>query len=403
MTWQRGQISIIFHEGLLYIVDFELSSYLRITPEFQLERAQKAADDDQSLQKDALGLLSNPTMRTDTNTDDLAFEATKDWMWREKSEKIGAWNAKVYSVSGLRISYFMREAMREQLEDAVHAGSDGDASDGEDTFFDTSEDAGSRPPQDLSAQVTSGEPQPEPEVSAESGDDGSLREEFERMEQELLKVSREEGGDEGDGNDLGFDAVATVEPGALVTAETATCTYARYFELSEEEAAKTPHATHVQQLTPTPFCPPRPAPRCLSGLAISHTYAAIQVGVVFFMGAWGPLNGPFWVFSERAGKQKKQEFKASLWMTDTFPMDIDELLPLLETLAPSSKQFQTLKDFFALKLPAGFPVKLEVPFYRVSNQGSPSWVVQRLKRAVYKSLLRDSYAPRLTAAGGERR
>eukprot|EP01050_Picozoa_sp_SAG11_P022222 SAG11_NODE_4147_length_2041_cov_1.797631_3_plen_312_part_00 len=124
MKWQRGALSIIYHGGLLWIVDFDEGSYLRITPEVQLKRAGEAAADEASLRKDVMNLcgalslecasnfapvpgtdhrrvrrLYNPTMRTDTSTEHIAFKPTLDWMWREKTEAIGPWRGKLFGAA----------------------------------------------------------------------------------------------------------------------------------------------------------------------------------------------------------------------------------------------------------------------------------------------------------------
>jgi hypothetical protein len=43
-----------------------------------------------------------------------------------------------------------------------------------------------------------------------------------------------------------------------------------------------------------------------------------------------------------------------------FPLTINDLNNLLEALAPLAK-FRKLKEFISLKLPPGFPVKIEIP------------------------------------------
>ena len=43
-----------------------------------------------------------------------------------------------------------------------------------------------------------------------------------------------------------------------------------------------------------------------------------------------------------------------------FPLSVEMLLDVLEVVAPF-KHFQKLRDFITFRLPAGFPVKLELP------------------------------------------
>lgn len=59
-------------------------------------------------------------------------------------------------------------------------------------------------------------------------------------------------------------------------------------------------------------------------------------------------------------KQDKKALKASIWMTEDFPVKVEILLSILEVMAPF-KHFSKLKDFINMKIPPGFPVKVEIP------------------------------------------
>ncbi|RNA12311.1 Ankyrin repeat domain-containing 13C [Brachionus plicatilis] len=59
-------------------------------------------------------------------------------------------------------------------------------------------------------------------------------------------------------------------------------------------------------------------------------------------------------------KENRKEFKAQIAMSDEFPLNVTELNNLLEALAPLGK-FRRLKEFIDLKLPSGFPVKIDIP------------------------------------------
>eukprot|EP00049_Salpingoeca_infusionum_P005704 m.95561 g.95561 ORF g.95561 m.95561 type:complete len:586 (+) comp13060_c0_seq1:71-1828(+) len=59
-------------------------------------------------------------------------------------------------------------------------------------------------------------------------------------------------------------------------------------------------------------------------------------------------------------------FSITLWMAKDFPLSLqDQVLPVIDLLSPTSKHIRSLKDFISLSLPAGFPVKVEVPVYHV--------------------------------------
>eukprot|EP00045_Choanoeca_perplexa_P010410 m.105021 g.105021 ORF g.105021 m.105021 type:complete len:613 (+) comp15269_c0_seq1:157-1995(+) len=69
---------------------------------------------------------------------------------------------------------------------------------------------------------------------------------------------------------------------------------------------------------------------------------------------------------KRQIKTKKQNIKMSLWMSHDFPLSFKEqVLPIIDLLAPTNRHIAKLRDFISLQLPAGFPVKIEVPVYHV--------------------------------------
>lgn len=61
-------------------------------------------------------------------------------------------------------------------------------------------------------------------------------------------------------------------------------------------------------------------------------------------------------------KESHKTFKATLAMSQGFPMSVKALLDVLEVIAPF-KQFSKLRDFMQTKLPSGFPVKIDIPVF----------------------------------------
>ncbi|TRY82679.1 hypothetical protein DNTS_032606 [Danionella cerebrum] len=61
-------------------------------------------------------------------------------------------------------------------------------------------------------------------------------------------------------------------------------------------------------------------------------------------------------------KESKKNFKATVAMSQDFPLGIDSLLNVLEVIAPF-KHFNKLREFVQMKLPPGFPVKLDIPVF----------------------------------------
>ncbi|XP_074643517.1 ankyrin repeat domain-containing protein 13D-like [Tubulanus polymorphus] len=65
---------------------------------------------------------------------------------------------------------------------------------------------------------------------------------------------------------------------------------------------------------------------------------------------------------------KVQKFKATLWLCENYPLALQEqVLPIIDLMATSNAHFQKLRDFITLQLPAGFPVKIEIPLFHVLN------------------------------------
>ncbi|XP_061696276.1 ankyrin repeat domain-containing protein 13C-like [Syngnathoides biaculeatus] len=61
-------------------------------------------------------------------------------------------------------------------------------------------------------------------------------------------------------------------------------------------------------------------------------------------------------------KENKKHFKATVAMSQDFPLGIESLLNVLEVVAPF-KHFNKLREFVQMKLPPGFPVKLDIPVF----------------------------------------
>ncbi|XP_055643456.1 ankyrin repeat domain-containing protein 13C isoform X2 [Toxorhynchites rutilus septentrionalis] len=59
-------------------------------------------------------------------------------------------------------------------------------------------------------------------------------------------------------------------------------------------------------------------------------------------------------------KESSKNFRATVAMSKDFPLSVDMLLSVLEVIAPF-KHFSKLREFVTLKLPGGFPVKIDIP------------------------------------------
>ena len=64
---------------------------------------------------------------------------------------------------------------------------------------------------------------------------------------------------------------------------------------------------------------------------------------------------------KHVSKTSSKHFKASVAMSEEFPMKVEMLLAVLEVIAPQFKHFNKLRDFVNMKLPPGFPIQVNIP------------------------------------------
>lgn len=82
----------------------------------------------------------------------------------------------------------------------------------------------------------------------------------------------------------------------------------------------------------------------------------------------GDLNGRD-IGRKTRTASKVQRFKANLWLSEHYPIQLQEqVLPILDLMSTmASPHVSKLKDFITMQLPSGFPVKIEIPLFHVLN------------------------------------
>lgn len=70
----------------------------------------------------------------------------------------------------------------------------------------------------------------------------------------------------------------------------------------------------------------------------------------------------------REATVRTQKFRANLWLCEDYPLSLpQQILPIVDLMSINSNHFARLRDFITLQLPAGFPVKIEIPLFHVLN------------------------------------
>ena len=108
-----------------------------------------------------------------------------------------------------------------------------------------------------------------------------------------------------------------------------------------------------------------PAPEPLKGWKQSCDFKLVQVarrpslppppnsGVTWTEYQSSVPGKPLTLGRKVVAKASSKQFKATVAMSEDFPMKVDMLLAVLEVIAPQFKHFNKLRDFVKLKLPPG--------------------------------------------------
>ncbi|KAL3666464.1 hypothetical protein V7S43_008712 [Phytophthora oleae] len=62
-----------------------------------------------------------------------------------------------------------------------------------------------------------------------------------------------------------------------------------------------------------------------------------------------------------ATRRVRKDFEAKVVMTESFPFQLRDFLPVIKFISTTGEHVKNLEEFFRMKLPPGFPVKFELP------------------------------------------
>ncbi|KAF7629205.1 hypothetical protein Mgra_00009268 [Meloidogyne graminicola] len=65
---------------------------------------------------------------------------------------------------------------------------------------------------------------------------------------------------------------------------------------------------------------------------------------------------------------KSNSFNASLWLSESFPLNLrEQIFHIIDLLAVRNAKFLRLKRFIELQMPAGFPIRIKIPLFHLIN------------------------------------
>eukprot|EP00002_Diphylleia_rotans_P007709 TRINITY_DN1735_c0_g1_i2.p1 TRINITY_DN1735_c0_g1~~TRINITY_DN1735_c0_g1_i2.p1 ORF type:complete len:536 (-),score=120.13 TRINITY_DN1735_c0_g1_i2:357-1964(-) len=320
--WIRGNVSFWFMgkdsdtPGKLKIVDHDKETVTNLsisTSEIDVRHFKEEIDT----------LIKADTFRTDTRSSQTAFSQQYTWFgWGgERVENIEGYNCKVFDMKDLEYAVFVRPRMRS----AGGAGPSGSQ--------DASSPAASPPVSHNSSGGDSVElpcismqeyfdPQA---VEAYNGDEGNLTDTYEYV-QEKGSLSTE------DVNDLQKIELE------IANEESNTSSVPDLSE-SESDSRDDSHPSGLRHVVPIDS---------LTMAQLEHLFSEKE--------------SIRHTIPRYPGKATKKNIKAKWWLSQDFPLRLDQLTPLLEILAPTSQHFGKLQTFLSSKFPdAGFPVRVEIP------------------------------------------
>ncbi|XP_050436994.1 ankyrin repeat domain-containing protein 13D isoform X2 [Adelges cooleyi] len=130
--------------------------------------------------------------------------------------------------------------------------------------------------------------------------------------------------------------------------------------------SRTEHLTEAEKTTLN--CPKNPIQSILGSSEEKLPYKSdLQVTMAEYFDELIDIRGKY-IRKPIEQTTKITKIKANLWLSEDYPLSLKEqIMPIVDLMAITSSRFAKLKDFIEMQLPSGFPVKIEIPLYHISN------------------------------------
>ncbi|KAH1046875.1 hypothetical protein J1N35_037659 [Gossypium stocksii] len=264
------------------------------------------------------------------------------WRRQEKTEMVGAWKAKVYDMHNVVVSIKSRRVPRAMTDDEFLAASNGNEAESEELDEILTEDE--RRQLELALKLDSSE------ISNENGD-GIIGHQHSCYEPREISIKESNGYKNGETKQEKkgwFGGWKKREPKQemqkkIVPPRSSLCVDEKVSDLLRDS----PSDSHI-----------KPGRHSVE-IAARHDNRRIRDSKTSIS-----MNSEIGNWHKNGGRENeyKKGLRPILWLSPNFPLQTEELLPLLDILANKVKAIRRLRELLTTKLPAGtFPVKVAIP------------------------------------------
>ncbi|MBA0599890.1 hypothetical protein Gorai_006090 [Gossypium raimondii] len=264
------------------------------------------------------------------------------WRRQEKAEMVGAWKAKVYDMHNVVVSVKSRRVPGAMTDDEFLAASNGNEAESEELDEILTEDE--RRQLELALKLDSSE------ISNENGD-GIIGHQHSCYEPREISIKESNGYKNGETKQEKkgwFGGWRKREPRQetqkkIVSPRSSVCVDEKVSDLLGDF----PSDSHI-----------KPGRHSVE-IAARHDHRRIRDSKTSIS-----MNSEIGNWHRDGGRENeyKKGLRPILWLSPNFPLQTEELLPLLDILANKVKAIRRLRELLTTKLPAGtFPVKVAIP------------------------------------------